>query len=276
MAVRGTDAGEALALLGGRAGVTQWRASGPGRREPEPARPPTAEASAQLTEYVEACAERLWKPSGRPIRRWLMGERGLPEEVLRANHIGADPGPRIQPRPTGVPRVGGAVLPVLEEGRAIFAQVRRVSSGPRGWRYLNVSADLAPNPRIGWYDPGPGSRRPTVLVTEGVIDALSAAAAGYGAAAVLGASLVDDATVTRLRTTTGPFMVVFDDDFAGRIGAQQLVGRLRERSVSARPMKVPPGVRDLNDWMCRSRDWPRELTANVKSQAMAQRTRSLS
>ncbi len=51
------------------------------------------------------------------MQRWL-AERGLGEEVLRANRVGADPGPAALDRPRGLPRGGPAVvLPVLGAGR---------------------------------------------------------------------------------------------------------------------------------------------------------------
>ena len=78
-----------------------------------------------LQRFVAECADQLWQPSGRAIREWLTDTRGIPARVLRANRIGADLGPRTQWRPDGMPRAGGAVLPVISGGRAVYAQVPR-------------------------------------------------------------------------------------------------------------------------------------------------------
>src|SRR5690606_10289025 len=117
----------ALDELAHRAGrlpeVPSWEP--PRRPRAEPRLAPTICRDSQgLNAYVDSCARALWEPAGRSILRWLTQDRGLPEQVLKINKIGADLGPRRQPRPDGMSRTGGAVLPVIAGGRAIYAQVR--------------------------------------------------------------------------------------------------------------------------------------------------------
>lgn len=191
MATRSVDVRRALEFLGGRAGV-RHAPDGRSAVAPVRCRPRVQHALADpegLRSYVDECARRLWTPEGRAVRRWMTDQRGIPEDVLRVNRIGADPGRTRQPRPKGMPSAGwSVVLPVCEEGRPVFAQLRLLSSGSR--RYLNASAELGPNPRLGLYEPA-GEPRPCTLITEGVIDALSAASAGYRGAALLGAAIPD-------------------------------------------------------------------------------------
>ena len=74
------------------------------RTEPDPA----------MLDYVAACERILWHPAGRRVLDHLVNERGLAPDVLKANHIGADPGPALLHRAPGLPRGGvAAVLPTL-------------------------------------------------------------------------------------------------------------------------------------------------------------------
>ena len=132
-------------------------------------------------------------PDAEAIRRWLTHTRGLPDDVLRANRIGADLGTQRQPRPiltaggqwvlgwptadsdnAGIPKVRRAavVLPVLVDGRACYAQLRPLG-WPGGPKYLHARGALAPNPRVGVVQPArafdfPFGRRDELIVTEGI------------------------------------------------------------------------------------------------------------
>src|SRR5690606_14408506 len=101
-----------------------------------------------LQSYVDECAERLWQPEGRAIRRWLTEARGLPQGVLAMNRVGADLGPPVQWRPDGMPRASGAVLPVISRGQAVYAQIRITRPREDAPRYLNPASRLAGNPRF--------------------------------------------------------------------------------------------------------------------------------
>lgn len=282
MATHRLTVGEALEELAGRAGVRgalddrrPHRAVARPAKDPRSARAAVADP-AGLAAFVDECAERLWKPQGRAVRRWLTVVRGLPEDVLERNRIGADPGRQAQARPDGMPSCGrAAVLPVIEAGRPVFAQLRSVSPRPDGPRYLNAASRLAVNPRVGVYQPCEAVGR-CVIVTEGVIDALSANAAGFRSAAVLGAALArrgaGDRTglvADRLARLGAPLIVAFDADQPGQAGARALRESLLARRARAAYLHVPSERNDLNAWMLASPNWDRALKLAVRTAAMA-------
>lgn len=275
LACRGGSVREAMAYLAGRTGHREepgeWRPS----RRPVRSRslPPAGCRDPEgLDRYVDECARRLWRPEGRGMRRWLTGVRGLPSHVLAENRVGADLGPRVQPRPDGVPRAQGIVLPVIQDGHAVYAQLRVPQPSPDRPRYLNPTADLATNPRLSRARPVE-ARHSEVVVTEGAIDALSAAAAGHRAVAVLSAAYGDEAVAATLAKLPHPLVIAFDADDAGRVGADRLASLLEARHRP--PVVLDLGSGDLNDAMRHSDDWPTQMETLVAS-AMAERSASFS
>lgn len=281
MAVHRLTVAEALEELAGRAGVRDSaEGSWPRRVAARPwkgsvaTRPPVADP-AGLAAFVDECAERLWKPQGQTVRRWLTEVRGIPEAVLERNRIGADPGRAAQARPDGMPSCGrAAVLPVIEDGRPVFAQLRAISPHPDGPRYLNAASRLAVNPRVGMYEPCEPVGR-CVIVTEGVIDALSANTAGFRSAAVFGAALVGRRTgdrtrlvADRLKAFGATLVVAFDADEAGQEGGRALRESLRHLGARSVYLHVPPVRNDLNAWMLTSPDWGRTLRLAVRTAAI--------
>lgn len=263
IACRGGTPRDAMTHLAERTGHREqpdnWRP------DPRPARalslpPEGCRDPDELDRYVNECAERLWKPEGRAMRRWLTTTRGLSEEVLVENHIGSDIGPRAQARPDGMPRAVGVVLPVIRDSHAVYAQLRVPHPQPDRPRYLNPTSDLATNPRLARMRPAE-TRRPEVIVTEGTIDALSAATAGYRAVAVLSAAYGDEAVAVALAKLPHPLVIAFDADDAGRAGASRLASLLEARQRL--PVVLDLGHGDLNDAMRRSDEWPTELRAAV-------------
>jgi DNA primase len=278
MQVRGVDVRTALEELARRSGIPaqdlRHRRAAGDRRPVRPRQAPRTPAPSfapepvpALDDYVAECADALWAPRGAPVRRWLTDVRRLPAEVLRANRIGADLGGRRQDRPDGVPNVRLAVvLPVLVDGRACYAQLRLLGAPRHFPKYLNTSDTLARNPRLGIYEPAryfdfPFERR-EVIVTEGIIDALSAAAGGYRSAAVLGASYGDPAAAAALARLPGQLVVAFDPDPAGRAGSERLVQLLNAQH--RRPGVLVLARGDLNENLAQAHDWPVELAGRVQ------------
>ena len=263
LAVRGCTPRDAMTYLAERAGHREqpedWHPT------PRPAvqrtLPPAGCRDPEgLDRYVNECAERLWTPQARGWRRWLTNIRGLPSDVLVENRVGADFGPRSQPRPDGMPRTAGIVLPAIENGHAVYAQIRVPHPKPDRPRYLNPTSDLATNPRLSRARPVE-TRHREVIVTEGAIDALSAAAAGYRAVAVLSATYGDEAVATSLAKLPHPLVLAFDADDAGRAGAHRLASLLEARQRP--PVVIDLERGDLNDTMRRADDWPDQMARTV-------------
>ncbi len=264
VACKGGNVRDALDFLAGRVGHHDC-----GVDWPPPARPAVRRSLVDracrdpegLRRYVDECAERLWKPEGRAIRRWLTNVRGIPADVLEANRIGADLGPRRQERPDGMPRALGAVLPTIAQGEVTYAQIRVPHPDPGRPRYLNPTSDLAPNPRVTRMRPV-DCRRPEVIVTEGAIDALSAATAGYRAVGVLSAAYGDEAVAAALARLCQPLVLALDADEAGQAASARLAALLEARGRT--PVRLDIRVGDLNDAMRGADDWPARLDHTVE------------
>lgn len=262
----GVDVRRAMDLLASRAGLRAGLdCSTPVRRRP---RPPVERADPHpgLEDYVAACADYLWTPAAAGPARYLTETRGLPEEVLRLNRVGFDPGPRHLARPDGVPRSAGIVLPVVDEiGRAVYTQTRRLGLRISGPLYLNCANRAAPNPRLAVYrstDESPGP----LVVCEGAIDALTAAAAGCRSTAVLGSTVADERVADRLSSLGADLVVLaFDADDAGDRGAVGLAGLLKARGQAVARLRPPARANDLNEW--RRADGIDAIAASVRRSA---------
>lgn len=259
VACQGGNVRDALDYLAGRVGHHDCGVDWSPPSRPAVSRSPVDRGCRDpegLHRYVDECAERLWKPEGRAIRRWLTNVRGIPADVLDANRVGADLGARRQERPDGMPRALGAVLPTISEGEVVYAQIRVPHPDPGRPRYLNPTSDLAPNPRVTRMRPVE-CRRPEVIVTEGAIDALSAAAAGYRAVGVLSAAYGDEAVAAALARLSQPLVLALDADEAGQAATARLTALLEARGRTRVRLDIREG--DLNDAMRRSDDWPARL-----------------
>lgn len=254
MATEGLDVRAAIDELGRRSGAAERhgaRDRHPSARalRPRPAPQPLV-PSPELERYVAACEAHLWSPAGRAQRQWLAG-RGLEEEVLVANRIGADPGPRRLARPPGLPRRGMAVvLPVLDDdGRAVYLQTRYLGHPTR--RYDSPAAALAGvSPRLAELrTPGGLATPDAVVVCEGVLDGLSAAQAGQRAVAVLGVAAPNPAVAEQLarRYPHDHLVIAFDGDEAGRAGAERMAELLAAAGAGERVATIAVAG-DLNAW----------------------------
>lgn len=269
MVTHGVDVRRAFDWLSARTGVSAevdgaW--SPPQRRPPRPAPPVLPDP--RLDDYVAACERWLRSPRGEGALRWLTETRGLPSEVLELNRVGFDPGARRLERPDGVPRSPGVVLPVLgDDGRAVFTQTRRLGVSDDGPRYLNCAARAAPNPKLALYRQV-AAVAPCVVVCEGALDALSASAAGYKSAAVLGAGLPDERMALRLAELRVPLVVAFDADEAGESGACRLMSLIGAHDRTATRLRPPEVHGDLNSWMVAApsiETWQATLCASLRS-----------
>lgn len=249
---RGIDYKEAIEELGRRAGVVETvvpsrpRRSAP--REQDGPRPLAPSA----VEYVLASERMLWQPAGRRVLEYLVDDRGLDPDVLRANRVGADPGTRTLRRASGLPKAGpGAVFPVLDaDGAVVYFQTRYLMPGRGRAKYGNPTSELGANPKHGWTRPAEGEPREAVIVCEGFPDAYVANAAGYEAVAVLGTANATPAVTAKIARMIGkrPAILALDGDEAGRSAAEHLWTGLRQCGIMVVDLPLPSGT-DLNSWV---------------------------
>ena len=100
-------------------------------------------------------------------------------------------------------------------------------------------------------------------MTEGAIDALSAAAAGYRSAAVLSAAYPDQAIAHELSRLPEPLVIAFDQDDAGRGAAARLTALLDAQQRHPANLALP--ATDMNDALLRSSNWSKELELRVNA-----------
>ena len=133
----------------------------------------------------------------------MAGRRGLAEDVLRRNRVGADPGRRFLPRPKGMP--GGwpaVVFPALSPGGTITYVQARYLDPPAGRdKYDNPARSHATNPRVAWLHAVDPAHRGVLVVTEGVADGLGSAQAGFPTVGVLGSQYPDRRVVDAITAT---------------------------------------------------------------------------
>jgi hypothetical protein len=217
---------------------------------------------------VERCAEILWTDRGAQVREWLTEERGIPGEVLAANRVGCDPGPRWLARPKGLPWKGvGAVFPAFDPaGQVTYFQVRYLGERPGRDRYENPAMSMAANPRLSW-TVTPNVVEPGVLVVaEGLPDAYTAAAAGLPTVGLLGAAAPDARVADLLnRHRSGRTLVLACD--AGNLpgtGNELLRDLLAERQAPVSTVEISPAFGDLNAWAVRDPGWAGQLLATQR------------
>ncbi|MGH9213039.1 MAG: toprim domain-containing protein [Acidimicrobiales bacterium] len=240
------------------------------RRAPTPPAPGRA-ARRVLDSYVQGCVQHLHSPEGREVLDWLTHTRRIPARVLEHVGVGADPGFWKLPRPDGVPQISpAAVFPVWEGDEVVYTLSRAIRPFRDRPRWVNTANSIARNPRLALLTPpGPTIGGP-VVVTEGLLDALSVLAAGRTAAALLGTGIVDDSTADRLAQLRRPLLVATDNDAAGRRARDRLSELLADRATPTAQLAIPGTFNDLNDWHVATGDrWPGVLAAAVRLCATA-------
>jgi hypothetical protein len=248
---RGLSTGDAIGWLTERARLP--RAEMPHRHRsiaaPESHRGPPDPA---VEQYVAAAERILWARSGRDVLDWLH-RRGLDDEILRANRVGADPGRDVLSRGRGLPHGTGpaAVYPALDQAGAVAYVQARYLEPNGGPKYDNPARTLAANPKIGWTrtvgEPIPGA----LVVCEGIPDALIAAQMGHRSVAILGAFAITPAAADEIGAVAERehcrVVSIIDADSAGHGLSKRLDALLAARGRSTTAIEPSPG-RDLTDW----------------------------
>lgn len=264
MLTQRTNRAEAIEWLANRAGLVPNQPLPPVTRPKPPARPSVVPLDPAVADYVRACERILSSPAARPVREWLE-HRGLGEEVIRANHVGADPGRTKLRRRRGLPYGStiAATFPALDQaGNIRYVQTRYLEPTERD-KYDNPAAALGSNPRLSWTRPVGTEREGLMLVCEGIPDALTAAQAGFHSVAILGAQAPDASVAARLATKATrdslELVVVVDHDDAGRRWGQRLGELLADHDLA--PHVVQPAVEghDLNDWARLNPGWAEQI-----------------
>lgn len=225
---------------------------------------PNVTTTAPIECYAADCERALWEPAGAEVRDYLH-RRGWSDAVLKANRIGADVGSTIT-RAAGLPdEQPAAVFPVLGDGgTATYLQSRPLRNGDP--KYLNPNGSYGASPRLAVLATPPTAIAETVIICEGIPDALSAAEAGHRAVAILGAGYPDEGVARRLVDAfpVENLVVIFDNDDTGERGRDRLSDLLAGAGAGRRvwSQELPAHVSDLNDWLVRSgADFPDELHA---------------
>ncbi len=206
-----------------------------------------------VARYVGACEKILWRPAGQPVREWLNG-RGFSDELLRANHVGADPGRQMMQRQRGLPYGGGlgAVFPALDErGDVAYVQTRYLEPGD-GPKYDNPAGHLGANPRLAWTQSVGPERAGQLIVCEGIPDALTAAGVGHRSVAILGSQAPDHGVAyqigRRAEQNQLQITLVVDNDPAGLEWGDRLRILLDDTHIDVQVITPPSPGMDLNEW----------------------------
>lgn len=253
---------EAIDWLAQRAGMIPDQPLSAPSRKARPTRQTHVPLDPAVGQYATACERILWGSAGRPVREWLQ-ERGFSDELLAANHVGADPGRRMMRRRRGLPYGSSiaAVFPALDpDGRIQYLQARYLDPGD-GPKYDNPAAALGSNPRLAWTQTTGPAKPGLLVVCEGIPDALTAAQAGFRSAAVLGSQAPDHSVATRLSAFAEredlSLMAVVDNDPAGLTWGERLAGLLSDAGHGLRVIMPPTPDTDLNSWASQDREWHR-------------------
>lgn len=259
---------EAIDWLAQRAGMIVDQPLPAPSRKRRPSRPTNVPLDPAVARYAQACERVLWGSGGLPVRDWLHG-RGFADELIAANHIGADPGRRKMRRRRGLPYGKGvaAVFPALDPDRKIrYLQARYLDPGD-GPKYDNPAAALGSNPRLAWTRTVGASRPGVLVVCEGIPDALTAAQSGFRSAAVLGSQAPDQSVATRLGVVAErqdlALVAVIDNDPAGIAWGQRLGELLADCGQALEVIEPPTEGLDLNTWAATDDTWHNHLPGNT-------------
>ena len=271
MVTQHTNRAEAIDWLASRAHMTPDRPL-PAIVQRRPTAPAIVGLHPSVDGYAHACERILWQRGGEPVRAWL-ADRGLGNDVIRANHVGADPGRRFLPRKRGLPHGHSvaAVFPAHDPGGNLrYLQTRYLDPGD-GPKYDNPASALGTNPRLAWTTPVGIVADPVLIVCEGIPDALSAAQAGLDSVAVLGAQAPDRVVAMRLAThaeETGHALVAIpDQDPAGHDWVSRLATHLADHGHGLLVVDPPGEGLDLNAWALDEPGWPEAVIAAVQADA---------
>jgi DNA primase len=256
-------------------GALRWLAERAGHVPDPTTRVPTSSAprplSAAVQRWANDCEHRLWRPEGAGALQWLR-QRGLDDDVLRANRIGYDPGNHVAPRRPGLPCWRAVtVCSFSSTGELAYVQARNLD-GQAPSKYSNPTPRHGTLPTVTF--PRGAPQTGLLVVSEGVLDGLVVAQAGYRSAALISTSSVAPGDTSpaadRIRAHARGALIVLalDGDAAGRTATARLCSQLGDAPV--RVLRIPD-FEDLTSLHARRKEqsWPtRQLpqpTPNLSS-----------
>ena len=217
----------------------------PPPRRAASAPPAAGQPNPAIDAYVAMGEHWLWTPPGRGPLRYLTHQRRLDPDTLRANRVGFDPGPRLAPRPAGLPHGPGIILPTFDEhARLVYVQTRSLRPDTTR-KYLNPIGALAANPGLSWPLNADLAHDRELIVCEGLIDALTLTGHGYRTVAVLGVGHSGPTIAKALLARTETLILAFDADPAGHQARTKLTNLL---TTAGRPVAIwpVPAGHDIN------------------------------
>ncbi|MEK7423970.1 MAG: toprim domain-containing protein [Actinomycetota bacterium] len=260
VATTGRAKPDAIDWLANRVGMIHDHPLPPARPKREPSPGTAMSMDPAVAHYVRICARLIEGPQGREVRDWLHA-RGFDDSTIKANQIGVDPSRRTLHRPRGLPTgiTVAATFPAFDpSGNLTYVQARYLNPDQAGRKYDNPAAVMAPHPRLAFPITTRLRDTASLLVCEGLPDALTAAQAGFAAVALLGAHTPDEGVAARIAAHATNchlgITLVCDPDDAGQRVAAVLAPMLQR--MGADPTVVsPPCAVDLNAWAMRDPDW---------------------
>ena len=226
-------------------GALKWLQERAGQFPDPPVRQPTPQTtsralSAELRTWAINCEHRLWRPEGDNARAWLH-QRGLTDDILRANRIGFDPGSHVAPRPRGLPRWRGVTVCSFDRSGALaYVQVRNLD-GQALSKYSNPTPQHGNLPPVTFPRGAPAAG--PVVVAEGVLDGLIVTQTGHRCAALISTSSITSANTSpaaeliRAHANGQPIVLALDGDTAGRAATARLRTQLADTPLQV--LRIP-------------------------------------
>jgi hypothetical protein len=209
-------------------------------KSPIPLPPPVAQ-------YLELCQQLLWSSSATSARAWLSNKGLLHEPTLLANGIGFDPGTHQLKRPKGIPANGPSLtFPIrcADIADPVSIQTLPLHASGENNEWISPSHNLDGPPPTAWITTYQESRKSFIL-TDNLLDALSAATIGHQAITILASTAPDKLTALCQQLGVDSALMSFRNDASAEIVAAEL------HTIDLARLQLPDDVYNLNELLQR-------------------------